>query len=295
MKLSPLTIIIIGIMICIPIVCFGFFDYWIPKNKEAEMNDTVDQQLKDEAGKQGKATTRKKLATTKVIQTATEWSAFIKEKMPPSSLPTGIDLSVKPYQLTVDTPKFRDSIQRAVNNQLHAGGVKILSGPYVPGPDPNASANSLLASFYNYPAIPFPVVIFDLGTVTVQGTYKQIFDNMRAWSRMPHYLAVADSLRLDGTSPVLTGTYNLTIVGFINGAVIAPPVPEAAMASNTSPFGGGGGNPFGPGGPPGMPPGVGGPGGRFGGPPGGAGGRSMGAPMGAPTGAGAPTGDRPGK
>ena len=85
-------------------------------------------------------------------------------------------------------------------------------------------------------------------------------DNVRAYKTMPHYLAVADGLRIDGTSPNLTGTYNLTIVGFIRAKKIAPAVNEGAAAAATGGFGGTGGFPGGPGGPGGFG-GPGGPGG----------------------------------
>ena len=128
--------------------------------------------------------------------------------------------------------------------------------------DSSTPANQLLASFFNYPAIPFPVVIFDFGTITVQGTYRQIMDHVRAYKNMPNYLAVTDGLRIDGTSPNLTGTYNLSIVGFIRAKKIAPAVNEGVASGSTGAAGGG----FGASGPPpGMGPGGIGPGGVRGG------------------------------
>ena len=94
---------------------------------------------------------------------------------------------------------------------------------------------------------------------------------------MPNYLAVADGLRLDGTSPNLTGTYNLTIVGFMRTKSLAPDVPEGAAVASTGMQGMGGTGMSGiP--PSGMPAGI----GTRGGP----GGRPMGAMPGAAPGAG---------
>jgi hypothetical protein len=230
------------------------------------------EQYQAQANQLGKAQKRKAQAIAMVVAAAQKWEAIVKERTPPASLPDGINLSENAYQLTVDTPKFRNAIQKAVNAQIHAGGVTILNGPDIPSPDPNADPNSLLASFYNYPTLKSPAVIFDLGTITVQGTYKQIADNVRSWARMPHYLAVADGLRLSGTSPQLVGTYQLSIVGFIRGGVVASPLEASAPASNTSPYSGGG-----PGGGMGGPGGPGGMGGRFGGPSGPGGGPPPGA------------------
>jgi hypothetical protein len=168
----------------------------------------------------------------------------------------GINLNVNAFQLAVDTRRFRNNVQRAVNKQVISGGVKVLSLAPIPGIDVNAPANSILASYYNYPTIAFPVVIYDLGQVEVEGTYEQILANVRSWSRMPRYLAVADGLTLSGTAPRLRGTYNVSIVGYIRTNGIFPPVPEAASAAATGP---GGGPPSSFGGPP---PGSGGRGGR---------------------------------
>jgi hypothetical protein len=151
----------------------------------------------------------------------------------------GINIGVQAWQLTVDSKKFRNNIQRALNAQVRRGGVTVLAAPKVPEPDDSAA--TILANYYNYPAIKFPVVIFDLGTVSVRGTYKQIMDNVRSYSTMPRYLVVVDGLRIEGTAPVLTATYNLTLVGYIRGTKIYPPVPEGAASATNS--GGGGGFP----------------------------------------------------
>jgi hypothetical protein len=47
---------------------------------------------------------------------------------------------------------------------------------------------------------------------------------------MPNYLAVADGLQITGTTPTMTGRYNLTVVAYIRGDKIAPPVPEGGAA-----------------------------------------------------------------
>ena len=178
-------------------------------------------------------------------------------------------MAVNPQQLVVDSRVFRDNVQLAMNEQVKAGGVKVIKGPDVPVLPDTDTAETLLASFYNYPAVPYPVLIFDFGTVTVQGTYKQIIDNVRAFKSMKRYLAVTDGLAITGTSPNMTGTYNLSVVGFIRAKTITPEVKTIIAGSGGSTSGGFGGlggsmpgAPAGPGG--GMP---------LGGPPGTAGGK----------------------
>jgi hypothetical protein len=277
MKLSPWTIYIIGLFLAIPILAFGYFMHYQPDMQEAADKEKVAADFRTEGAKLKKADQRRHDAVKLVEEAAAKWNAVAKVRTPPVGLSAGFapDLSVNAWQLALDTRKYRNNLQVAINRQLHAAGVEIVNGGFVPDIDVNAPANSLLASYYNFTTFGFPVVILNLGQIQVTGTtYKQIFDHVKSWANFPHYLAVTDSLALTGTTPSITGTYNLTIVGFIPATTVAPAVPEAQTASTgTSPFGGGG--------PPGMGgfPGASAPGG---GPPPGAPGAARGAKMGGP-------------
>jgi len=232
MKLGRFAIMMIGITVFIVAVSWGFIIHYLPDTKEAGMLEENKRLQDAEAAKMPQAKNRTKKAIAMIDAKAQDWQKYVETRTPPMNVKDGgIDLSVDAWQLSIYTPKFRDSIQRAVNNQVKKGGIKVINGPYVQPIDANLSVNEILPSFYNYPALKFPVVIYDFGTITVQGTYKQILDNVRAYKYMPHYLAVADGLRIDGTSPNLTGTYNLTVVGFIRTKSIAPPVNEGAAAA----------------------------------------------------------------
>ena len=179
------------------------------------------------------------------------WGGIVATRTLPAMLAGGgINLNQNAWQLVIDARKYRNNAQRAVNNQLKRGGVTVVSGPAVPFPD--ETAPTILANYFNYPAVPFPVVIFDLGTVTVRGNYTQIANHVRSWSTMPHYLAVTDGLQIIGTSPQLTATYNLSVVGYIEVNALYPPVPEGGGAATNAP-GGGGRGPGSPGGAP-LPP-----------------------------------------
>jgi len=251
MKLGRFAILMIGIMIFIAATSWGYFYCYMPNMKEVGMLNDNKALNEAESAKMPKAKARLATAQKMIDVKAAEWKAIVDTRTPPMDVAHGgIDLSVNPWYLAIDTPKYRDSVQRAVNTQIKKGGVKVISAPLVPQIDANGPVNQILSSFYNYPALKFPVVIFDFGTITVQGTYKQILDNVRAYKNMPNYLAVTDGLRLDGTSPNLTGTYNLTVVGFIRTKSIAPDVPEGAAVAAGGPGGMGMGMMGGPGGPP---------------------------------------------
>lgn len=229
MKISAWTIIIAGIAFGWTILAFGYFRHWKPNTEEMAKWKVVRDDLRAVAEQMPQAQKRvddaQKLRDSKVV----EWQQIVATRtLPPTIAQGGIDLGISRWQLVIELPKFRNSLQRMVNQQLRAGGVTVVSGPTIPSPanDPNG----VLASYFNYPALPFPVVIFDLGTVTVEGTYKEISDNINAWTRMPRFLAVADGLRLNGTAPNLTGTYQVTIVGFLQTPrPIFPQVPEGGV------------------------------------------------------------------
>lgn len=262
MKLSALTIYIIGLAVAIIALSFGFFHQFMPNMKDAESFNARAEELQAEAAKEGKAKKRLEDAKGLVEQEAAKWRAIVAKRTPENSVKRGgIDLSVNGWQLTVDSQQFRNNIQRDVNAQIRAGGVKVLQAPTIPGPGVNESANSLINSYYQLQTYGFPVLIFNLGTITVEGTYDQIMANVRSYASMPNYLAVADGLALTGTNGQFTGTYNLTVIGFIRATDIFPAVPEigaAGGAGGGSPFGGGAfGAASGPGGPGGPPPGFG--------------------------------------
>ncbi len=273
---SAWTVIILSLSISLILLSYFFFQQYKPASTKIQYLNELARKESDEANKMPTAKANVKKAIAMVNERAERWNAYVATHTPPPSVVAGgVDLRVNPLQLVTDTYKFRDSIQRAVNTQVKVGGVTVLEpGPYVQATiDPNYTGN-LLSSFYHYPDFPFPVVIYDFGTVRVQGTYDQIIKNVRSYKTMPHFLAVADGLRIDGTSPNLTGTYQLSIVGFIRATKIHSAIPEAASAAGATGggppggfggfpgggFPGGGGPPTGfPGGIPGVPGGKGGP------------------------------------
>ncbi len=244
MKLSPVTIIVIGIAVFVMAISYGLFQHFLPNSKEAGYYREYANQLEIEGNNLPAAENRLKKAEELVSTKASEWRAVVATKTPqPDVASRGTNLNVDAWQLTVDTKKFRDNIQRAVNAQLVKGGVKLVgNGPEIPMPTDSAVSGpgGILTSFYNYPTIAFPVVIQELGSVTVEGTEAQIMDNVRSWKNMPNYLAVASGLSITGTSPRLQGTYNVVVVGFIRGKDIFPGVPDVSAAGGASGGGAGG-------------------------------------------------------
>lgn len=260
---NPLTWLISSIVLSLGILSIGFFMLARPNQIETAAFIEAKDKFDAESAKRGAVERRYKNAEALVQELDTRWQDIVSSKTPGRSVQSGgIDLSQNRWQLTVDSRRFRNSMQIALNNQLRRGGVKVITGPTVPNFSENAA--DIVETGYNYPALGFPVVIYDLGSVTVEGTFEQIAANVESWSNMPNYMVVADGLTLTGTSPVLRGTYNLTMVGFIRSETIAPPVPEApTTAAGGAGAGAAGGPPRAGGAPPGAgggaPPGGGGP------------------------------------
>lgn len=256
-NLHPGSILAVGIAFGLVLLSYGYFYHWSPKNAEADARVANANAMNQEAAKLPRAYKKIEKLNQQVRESEAQWAQYVATKTPTADVSTGgINVNQQAWQLAVDTKRFRNNIQRAVNAQVIKGGVKVISGPLVPPTNDNDPVNGLLASYYNYPAIPFPVVIFDLGQVVVEGTYEQILANVRAWSNMPRYLAVADGLALTGTAPRLRGTYNVSIVGYIRSNGVFPQVPEGQASAAGAP-GGPGGAPFGAGGAPGSGGGIG--------------------------------------
>lgn len=229
MKLSPLSIFLLGLMVALIALGYGYFQEWGPNMADKKVYDDYAAALEAEANKMPQAKKRVEDAKTAVKEVSDRWQNTVAGKTPPSTVSAGgINLEVNRYDLTVHAQMFRDNMQRAVNWQAKAGGVTVLQGPQIPAPSEDPS--DVMASYFNYPAMGHPVAVFDLGQIQVRGTFDQIATNIRSWSNMPNYLAVADGLVITGTSPSLVGTYNLTLVAFIRGKHVSPQIPTGAAA-----------------------------------------------------------------
>lgn len=235
MKIGPIPILSIGFAIFLIAASLGYFHMWVPNIATGNNFHKAADEWETEANKLKQAANRRIEAQKLVQERADAWQKVVAVKTPPAGGPNGINLGVNAYQLTVDSIPYRNAVQQAVNRQVKVGGVReVIGGQAIPMPTQDAS--SIVSAYYNYPAIPFPVVIYDLGTITVRGTWAQVKRNVEAWSEMPNYLAVASNLSYSGTNDDLLATYNVTIVGYLRGDKLYPGIPAGSV-----PSGGGGG------------------------------------------------------
>ncbi|MCG9895719.1 MAG: hypothetical protein MH204_09610 [Fimbriimonadaceae bacterium] len=229
--------LVLSIAIAIVVLSWALFYRFLPQQQYAASLDGYAEALQAEAAKLSAAERKLEDAKAAVGEKTAQWQSIVADKTPGPTLATGgVDLSVTPYQLTVDSRRFRNSVQAALNRQIKRGGIEVVgSGPQVPFPSEEPS--TILADFYNFPAARFPVAIFELGSVTVRGTYAEISNHMAAWSDMPDYMAVASNLSIQGTAPDLTATYNLVLVAYLRGKTMPPALPGGGAAAAPGPGG----------------------------------------------------------
>ena len=227
LKLSGWVFVVAGLFIGLTILAYGYFQFYAPDTLEAGYVNDYAQQMETEAAKLPATKKRLENAQKRVEEMAEQWRQVAEQKSVHGS--GFIDLTQDPLALTVNAPALRDKIQLAVNRQVKLGGVTVVTGPFVTRPTNDAVG--LMNSYFNYDRLPYPVLLFELGQVTVRGTFEQIAKNVQAWSNMPDYFAVADGLSITGTSHQLTATYNVVIVGFppgkVNGGMNMPLVTGA--------------------------------------------------------------------
>ena len=123
MKLSFWTSIIMAISIAVGILSFAIFHQTLPTLKAADNYVQYRALLDTEAAKATQAQQRVDKAMQVVRQKANIWNGYVATRTPANDVNRGgINLAVNPYQLLVDTQKYRNSVQRAVNAQIKRGG-----------------------------------------------------------------------------------------------------------------------------------------------------------------------------
>ena len=233
-KLSAWVWLVSGIFIGLTILSYAYFQFYQPDTTEAQYTEEYVQALEAEGAKLGAAKQRVENAKLRVEEIADRWRQVSDAKVRNGF----IDLNQDPLALTVSVQNYRNKVQAAVNRQLKTGGVTVINGPQVP--PPSNDPTTLLTTYFNVNRLPFPAVIFELGQVTVRGSFNQIASNMQGWTNMPDYFAVVDGLTINGTSPELTATYSVVIVGFLPGQVTGPLGGSVATgAAGTAAAGGG--------------------------------------------------------
>jgi len=95
-------------------------------------------------------------------------------------------------------------------------GVRVLT-PHIPVPAPPVNPND--------PTLQATTIVLPLGTVQVQGSFRELLDHIRKWNNC-NRLVMTSPPKLTGESPYLNAEYTLTAFIFPRGQ----PGPPVAMA-----------------------------------------------------------------
>ncbi|MDQ2987365.1 MAG: hypothetical protein M3R13_11730 [Armatimonadota bacterium] len=214
-RLSPLSYIVVGVVLMLMIFTGFYFLKIGPEVQEINMH--ADKSVELDAiispASQQLAVERVREAKTKVRDAEVQWKQVASWRTP--SLGT-LNMTPNRWQLVVNTRRWHGKAEADFNRWVRRGGVTLVSPARLLVPYPTDQPNELVQYYFNYPALPFPVAIWDMGTITVQGTWDQIMQNVRSWSLIPGYIASVRGLSISGTGNRLTGTYGLTAVVYVN-------------------------------------------------------------------------------
>lgn len=215
-RMSLAQIIAAGIVLAV-LIGVGFWWLSIAPNKQAlEYQTQHNDQLQTIVDQLPAAQRRVAEAEQEKQNVTAAWAQYILRKSPPQSL---INLAQNRWRLstqfqTVFVPKLR----AALVSHIAASKVRMLKGPGLPGtPD---DPNQIVELYFMYPTMPYPVAFFPCGQIQVQGNFNQILAHVQSWNNLPNYIALTDGLVLQGTSPNLTGTYNLWLLVYPRGQYI---------------------------------------------------------------------------
>jgi hypothetical protein len=220
-KVSGYVWVVCGVVL-MAVTWAGF--WWLkigPEREEIKAYREVNQKLDTIISKQSQEAARKRVADAlqAVNEAQIEWKRIAETKTPSRGR---FNLLDHRWQLTVNARQWHSNVERDLKQWIARSGVRVLAptneageiGPFVPYPTDNA--NELVEFYFNYPALPYPVAIWDLGTITVEGTYDQIVRHVRSWNDIPGYIASVRGLSIEGTNNRLRGRYNLVVVAYVN-------------------------------------------------------------------------------
>jgi hypothetical protein len=266
-KLTPQQVYIIGVVLSIISAAVIYFTLVKPGNEALQTAKADLQQQTDIAAKQPKADADQVKAKQLVALAQAKWAIYDRRYMP------DIDLSNRMKgiqqlwheQVEVLGPAAERFLRADHTVEVLQDGIAVAAPPS----DPNA----VVAKQFT----------FDLGSVSVVGTFNEVLNHASRWNKF-NRLVLMDNLTLSGSSPRLVGQYTLRCFEFTHNA----DKPGEAIPQAAAPTGGAGGRGGGP--PTGgnfevMPPSSAGPGG---GSPGGPGPMGSGGPMPMPSGSGGP-------
>ena len=219
-KLSPLTYVVVGVVLAASIFLGFWFMKIAPGRQEiaywSDHNAKLDEIISEPSKRA--AAERVRQALSMVRDAETSWKLIAQRRTPSSGQ---MNLVPHRWQNVVNARRWHGRVEADLRKWMSQSSVRLVDPPLLMIPFPTDQPNQLVQYYFNYPAFPFPIGIWDLGTVTVEGTYDQITNHVRNWSNIPNYIASVRGLSLQGTGNRLRGTYGLTLIAYVNTEYIS--------------------------------------------------------------------------
>jgi Tfp pilus assembly protein PilO len=224
-KITQVQVWIIGVILA---VIAGVGIYFGLIKPEQELLDAADQKYEAQkaiADTRPEKERDRKLAEKEVADAKAQWAIYDRTLMP------NIDLSnllTAMFQLWTEQgevlgPKTTKFLQSDRSVRVVQASLQL--------PAPPTDPNEVNRKAY----------VYDLGQVTVQGTFENILKHAERWNKFDR-LVLMDGLTLSGNSPALTGSYTLRAFIFTHNTDKAgPAIPQAAAAAGGMAGMGGGG------------------------------------------------------
>jgi hypothetical protein len=247
MKRMTLAQIVAGGIVACILIGTGFYFLSIQPNSQAlAIQQKHNADLQGVVAKMPMAEKRVQDAKDEQALVTRGWADYIIRKSPPTST---INLAQNRWKISTQYQTFITKLTLDVTNHIRKTGVTIQKGPGVPPTTDNP--NILISDVFHFgKGLSYPCAVYPFKGIEVRGTFDKILKHFESWNKFPNYIALADGLKLSGTSPNLVGTYDLTVLVFPRGDSINGEQVNWLGDSGQDQSGGGfAGGPGGPGGP----------------------------------------------
>ena len=237
-KITQAQVYIIGAVLTVITAALIYFLLIKPSMESLAEQTAKYEQRKAVADKMDGAKKARKTAETQIAAAKADWAIYDRQLMPNIDI-SNLIIGQKQLwneQIVVLVPKVEKFLQADKSVQVVSAAIT--------APTPSGDPNTVNKKQFTY----------DLGTVSVAGTFPAILKHAERWNRFDRLIMVT-GLTLSGNSPRLVGTYSLRCFEFTHGEKPGDPIPQASPSTG----GGFGGPPAGFGGPGGggPPPGYG--------------------------------------
>lgn len=199
-KLKKVHVIIIGIVLCL--IAGGAMYYFPIRNAQLNLKTQTDRyNAAVSAGGTPAAVAQAEAGFHQAVQDAAlaeqKWNVYRSAKMP------NLNLSDRSYGMLAIWKEQCQVLGPLLASWINNSGVKLTSSISIPAPPTNPNDPKLIVTGSQF-------MEYDLGKVTVEGSFKAIMNHLRKWNSC-NRLVMIDTPSLSGQSPNLVCEYSLKV------------------------------------------------------------------------------------